>query len=238
MKCSKKMFTIMLLILIWTTPAAADYAAGLAAFVKGDFVTACKEFKPLAEQGVAKAQLQLGEMYLNGRCKPQAGKEGAAEAAKWFRLAAEQGSIDARINLGLLYSSGTGVEKNEKETLNWYRKAADQGSSKAQWMIGYMHSTGLGMPKNDTEAFNWYRKSAMQGNEVGQRLLGELYGLGLGVKQDHVQAYMWLSLSIEGGDRYAAEIRYSFYKKMTPEQVSEAQKLAKEWRPVKEKKGK
>ena len=64
-----------------------DYQAAENAYNRGDYETALKKFLPLAEQGNASAQYNLGVMYANGRGVPQ----DYAEAMKWYRLAAEQG---------------------------------------------------------------------------------------------------------------------------------------------------
>ena len=45
---------------------AQDYAKGLAAAQSGDFAIALKEWRPLAAQGNANAQNNLGVMYENG----------------------------------------------------------------------------------------------------------------------------------------------------------------------------
>ena len=71
---------------------AQDLDAGLKAAQAGDFQTALKEWKPLADQGHAYAQYYLGLMYANGEGVP----EDDAEAVRWFRLAADQGHADAQ----------------------------------------------------------------------------------------------------------------------------------------------
>ena len=63
---------------------AQDFDKGLAAAQSGDFATALKEWRPLAEQGNAGAQHNLGVMYEGG----QGVLQDNAEAVKWFRLAA------------------------------------------------------------------------------------------------------------------------------------------------------
>lgn len=74
----------------------ADFDKGLAAAKRGDFGTALREWKPLAEQGNARARYNLGWMYANGRGVPQDHKA----AAKWHKLAAEQGIAHAQNSLG------------------------------------------------------------------------------------------------------------------------------------------
>ncbi len=54
------------LFLMLAPPVLADFQAGLDAYDRGDYGTALKEFRPLAEQGHAEAQLYLGIMYSQG----------------------------------------------------------------------------------------------------------------------------------------------------------------------------
>ncbi len=65
---------------------SADFQKGLAAAKSGDFATALREWKPLAEQGNADAQSLLGAMYAEGNGVPRDYKA----AVKWYRLAAKQ----------------------------------------------------------------------------------------------------------------------------------------------------
>jgi TPR repeat protein len=81
-------------------PSLADLDAGLLAANQGDFVTALKNWKPMAEQGHAGAQYNLGVMYKNGRGIPQ----DYMQAAAWYRKAAEQGIANAQYNLGGMYA--------------------------------------------------------------------------------------------------------------------------------------
>ncbi len=68
-----------------TAPAWAGFDEGVAAYERGDYVTALHEFRPLAEQGLAVAQFALGAMYAEGQGVPQ----DYAAAVKWYRLAAD-----------------------------------------------------------------------------------------------------------------------------------------------------
>ena len=140
-----------------TAPAWAGVNEGVAAYNRGDFATALREWRPLAEQGVAEAQFNLGLMYYDGEGVPQ----DYAEAVKWYRKAAEQGVAEAQSNLGLMYDNGRGV------------------------------------------------------------------------LQDYVRAHMWYNLAAAQGNKPATKNRDLLAKRMTPAQIAEAQKLAREWRPKK-----
>ena len=84
------------------------------AFAATDF----DETKVAAEQGDAKAQVDLGVMYANGDGVP----ENDAEAVKWFRKAADQGDAKAQFDLGVMYANGDGVPENDAEAVKWFRK--------------------------------------------------------------------------------------------------------------------
>ena len=76
-----------------------------------------------------------------------------------------------------------------------------------------------------------YRLSADKGDAGAQFSLGFMYQKGLGVPQDYVRAYMWFDLAAAQGTKGAAEWRELIAARMTPAQIAEAQKLAREWKP-------
>ena len=111
---------LAILLLTFSVSIADDFDEGLSAYHKGDYQTAMKIWKPLAEQGDASAQSNLGLMYDLGEGVPQDDKQ----AVKWYRLAAEQGDAEAQFNLGVMYYSGYGVPKDDKEAVATNQKNA------------------------------------------------------------------------------------------------------------------
>src|SRR5258708_38479097 len=93
---------------------------GQAAYDVGDFMTAELLWRPLAEQGLARAQNNLGVMYENAKGVPQ----DINETLKWCRLAAEQGYGGAQNNLGLIYALGRGVPQDPVRAYMWFSLAA------------------------------------------------------------------------------------------------------------------
>src|SRR2546421_727041 len=90
---------------------ASDLPGGgdaLGAYTRGDYKTAMKLLKPMAEQGNSFAQFTIGKMYLNGEGIPK----DPVKAAANFKLAATQGLAVAQLNLGRLYAEGQGVAKD------------------------------------------------------------------------------------------------------------------------------
>ncbi len=127
-----------------TAPAWAGWDEATAAYKRGDYATAIRELRPLAEQGNAKVQYNLGLMYRKGQGVPQ----DYAEAVKWYRKAAEQGNANAQNNLGVMYRNGQGVPQDYAEAVGWWRKAAEQGHANAQNNLGFMYRNGEGVSQD------------------------------------------------------------------------------------------
>ncbi len=132
-------------------------------------------------------------------------------------------------------NSKTGVDAYEKgdyaTALMEFRVLAEQGDANAQFNLGVMYDMGQGVPQDDTEAVRWYRLAAEQGFDTAQLKLGFMYGAGRGVPQDYVQAHMWLNLAAAQGHEPARKYRDRLAERMTPAQLAEAQRLAREWKP-------
>jgi uncharacterized protein len=91
----------------------------------------------------------------------------------------------------------------------------------------------LGVVQDYAEAAKWYRKAAEQDNLAMQAALGELYEQGRGVPQDYVLADMWFNLAARDASEYSRKKRDEMAAKMTPDQIAEAQRLARESKPMK-----
>jgi TPR repeat protein len=96
-----------------------------------------------------------------------------------------------------------------------------------------MYANGQNLPKDDAQAVSWFRQAADQGHATAHWFLAHAYFTGQGVPQDYVEAHQWHNLaasraSAENQTRHA-KIRDALATLMTPAQVAEAQKLAREW---------
>ena len=85
-----------------------EWIDGLDAAQRQDYKTAHRLWLPLADQGNAIAQYNLGAMYDKGQGVPQDYKE----AVRLYSLSAEQGNATAQNNLGIMYYNGTGVPQD------------------------------------------------------------------------------------------------------------------------------
>jgi TPR repeat protein len=151
--------------------------------------------------------------------------------AKALRKSAEEGNASAQNRLGLLYDEGVGVPQDYRQAKKWFEKAAKQGHAGAQTNLGTLYLQGEGAPQSAQMALFWFSRAAAQGDVLAFAKLGWIYAQGRGMLQDFIQAYMWYNLAATNGDKPAAELRDALAKQMTPAQVAEAQKLAREWKP-------
>jgi len=158
--------TVVLSIVCLALPASADYKVGEDAYNRGDYATALREWRPLAEQGEALAQYNLGLLYRKGRGVPQ----DDVQARQWYEKAAAQGQAKAQYNLGTLYLNGSGVPKDYQQALRWFRMAADQGEALAQTKIGIMYDDGQGVPHDLVQAHKWYNLAATNGDKPAAEL--------------------------------------------------------------------
>jgi uncharacterized protein len=111
-----------------------------------------------------------------------------------------------------------------------FRPLADQGNAIAQYNVGVMYEDSKGVSQDYTEAMKWYRLAADQGGAGAQFNLGGMYANGKGVPRDYVRAYMWFNLAAAQGVQGAERNRDGMALHMTPAQIAEAQKLAREWK--------
>ncbi|HEY1475024.1 MAG TPA: tetratricopeptide repeat protein [Pseudolabrys sp.] len=139
---------------------AGPFEDGVDAANRGEFQTALRIFRPLAEKGHAGAQSALGYMYEYAQGVPQ----DYVASEKWHRRAAEQGDAFSQTRLAFIYQFGEGVPRNETEAAKWFRRAAQQGHVAAQNSIGRMYASGRGVATDYVAAYMWLSLSAARGD--------------------------------------------------------------------------
>jgi len=85
--------------------------------------------------------------------------------------------------------------------------------------------------KDQVEAVKWFRKAAEQNYALAQNNLGVCFYNGDGVAADWVEAYKWRLLAAGQGDEYAKKNMTVLESKLTPEQIAEGQKRARDFKP-------
>lgn len=146
----------------------------------------------------------------------------SAELSSLFDLARD-GNPQACYHLGMLYLKGQEVERSVFEAMRWLHCGAEKGHVESQFSLARLYADGNAVE----EALRWYREAARNGHRRAQNNLGRLYAMGLGVHKDYVEAYRWWLLSADQGDRAAERNREKLGGRMSPEQIEEAERLAR-----------
>jgi uncharacterized protein len=174
---------------------ADTFNDGVAAYQRGDYTSAIRYFRPLAENGNGDAQYNLGIMYDKGLGVPADN----TIAAGWYRKAADLGIADAQCDLGILYMEGRGVPKDDAVAAAWFRKAADRADARSEYYLATMYLSGRGVSQSYKEASKWDLKAADQGFADAQQDLGTLYSKGQGVPKNGTEAIKWYRLAASNG---------------------------------------
>ena len=106
---------------------------------------------------------------------------------------------------------------------------AEEGDPMAQYELGIMYQNGEGVPQNYSKAVKWFRKSAEKGDAAAQLSLARIYDKGHGVQQNDILALCGSNLAAGGGLERAKTQRDIIRQGMSKEQITEAERLSKEW---------
>lgn len=121
--------------------------------------------------------------------------------------------------------------KDYAAALKEWKPLADKGNTRAEFNLGLLYFDGKAVPQDYAEAAQWFERAADQGYTRAQHNLGEMYAIGQGVKRDYMLSYKWLSLCAAGGNETCAEHRDWVAKKLKGSQLSNAQRMTREWKP-------
>jgi len=159
-----------------------------------------------------------------------------AQIAKAEQLAREwtPNALKGELEANAQATSTSGEDVSTKK----YREAAERGDAEAQFYLGEAYEVGDGVEQSDVDAVKWWKLAAEQGHGAAQYQLGCAYWEGRGVTTNLILAHMWFSLSWEEKITLPPRVFYSpaadeqiedLERSMTPGQVAEARKLARDW---------
>jgi hypothetical protein len=156
------------------------------------------------------------------------------QAYNLYKKLAENGSARAQYDLGYMYANGQAVVQNDAQAIRWWKLAAAQGSAEALTSLGYLYMK-MRTADGIVEAERVLLLSASlpahtRASADAQRWLGIL---NQGIND--YQALMWLNLAISYKNKDGKEIvetaqriREKILSRMNPQQIADAEKLAKE----------
>jgi TPR repeat protein/DNA-directed RNA polymerase subunit RPC12/RpoP len=178
------------------------------------------------------AQHYIGYCYDMG----QGVEQNDSQAYEWYFKAALNGSAEAQSNLAGMFMDGRGGIQDYASALHWYTEAAKQDLPWAQFNLGTLYDKGLGVPQNYKEAFTWYYRAADSGDPNAQFNVAMMHFDGQGANLDLVQALKWAVLASSKGHEGAEELRRALTesdKRLTQEQITQAQREASDFKPRK-----
>jgi len=183
-------------ILLLSSAALADYAAGLNAFDRKDYAHAFSEWIESAKAGDAHAQHGLGMLYELGQGVPYADPKAASE---WYQKAAEQNYAPAINNLARLYADGRGVKQDVPKAVELWSKAAEAGNTTARFNLGLQYASGAGVKKDMKKAADYLLQAAESGLPEAQFAIANYYRDGTGVPKDMDAARQWYDRAASAG---------------------------------------
>ena len=194
-------------------------------------------FKQAAQAGIPEGQFKTGLSYDLGI----GGLKDKQQALEWYLKAAnapgipgylDKGIVESQRNIGYLYKTGDGVIKDPKEAFKWFLKAAENDSDDAAFEVAEAYNSGVGVLQDIGEAWKWYDKAARAGNKQAQISLAIQYAKLVNgpanSSQNRIMAHAWSNLAAAQGSEEAAGLRDKLTGRMTAQEITEAQKLAKQ----------
>jgi TPR repeat protein len=140
--------------------------SGIDAWQRADYRGAVAAWRPLAEQGDADAQFNLGQAYRLGRGVPT----NLAAAKTWFERSANQGHVDAETTLGLLLFQNN----DQSEGLKWLKKASQKGEPRAMLVYGTALVNGDSVTQDPVLGYAYVSRAAAQGLGPAKETLAQL----------------------------------------------------------------
>lgn len=143
------------LVLATAAPSMADVKAGMAAWARGDYAKAVKEFQAPAAAGDPDGQFNLAQAYRLGRGV----KADPKQAEELYQKAAAQGHIRAQ----LLYAIVLQENGARKEAIPWLEKSATRGDHEAQYLLALALFKGEDVARDWVQAYGMMKASATAG---------------------------------------------------------------------------
>ena len=177
-------FATMWLLTAWTIASAqaqdSDYAAGAAAFARGDYAKAHAIWQPLAAAGDVAAQYGEGLLAANGWGTPR----DMLRAQHFYTRAAERGHPGAQYNLAVMRDTGNGVPRDAAQAAFWYTESARQGLAVAAYNLALMTLAGDGLRRDPARAVAWLERARASDRAA---LIAALPVASVGVGSAHIR---------------------------------------------------
>ena len=200
------------------SPAARQAAED--AYRAKDYDAALPRLLPFAEAGEAKAQQQVGRIFVHDGADLQ-------QALEWYRKAAEQNYPPAITSLGVMYERGDGVPKDATQATMFYKRAAELGYARAQAYYGQNLDLGTGVAKDSKAARMWIERAAKQCSVIGLVTLAAYHSTRIGDANFNAMI-RWRYIAVLNGFEETFHDKFAFLFYLTSEMEREAKKWVRQ----------
>lgn len=158
------------------------------------------------------------------------------EALPLLERAADAGDRNSQVLLGRIFLNGFGGYKDAAAAAKYLEQAAASNDIWSQVALGRLYMSGSGVFQDYSAAWKVFAKAA-NAKEFdiyvweAQTLLGVLLEKGLGVPKDMVLAHAWYNIAATNSFKNAVPRRDAVTLRLSAEEITEAQVLAKNWKP-------
>lgn len=187
--------------------ATGSAAHAYEAFLSGRYEEAIAMWLPLANDGNASAQFNIGVMYANGLGVDR----DMGVAMSWWGNAARQLHVRAAHNLALAMLAGEPIVNGERAKpdftaiLRYLKIGADAGYPNSEYTMGKLYADGVGVEKDERRAAELYLSASIKGFAKAQYNLGKVYRDGVGMRKDEGLSLFWFSEAAERGHARAQD---------------------------------
>lgn len=150
-----------------------------------------------------------------------------AGAVALLQPLADQGEARAQYVIAVAFLHELVKPPAEDMAAGYMHRAADQGYLPAQTELARMYRDGDGVPQDPLASLKWYQRAAENGDVGAQLTLADAYAYGS--PPNYVEAYKWYEIAIRYWGPLAVRAREVLAERMTPEQISQATRLAGDW---------
>ena len=123
-------------------------------------------------------------------------------------------------------------QDSDARAVEFYRQACEGGYAQGCYDLGLMYHEGTGVRQDYSRAVQLYRQACEGRYADGCHNFGSMYAYGTGVLQDDVRAHALFNFAYAQGGGSARRARDMVAERMTPQQIAEAQALARRCQEV------
>ncbi len=150
-------------------------------------------------------------------------KTDPAEAFKYHYQAAMSGFVPSQLALGTRYRDGKGTSADPQAALAWFQRALQNGDLTGALNVASILESGTTGVVDTKTAAEIYKQAASKGNPLAMASLGAMIEDGRGVQGDFKQVFLLYTAGAEAKIEAAKDRLANFKKKLSPEQIKEAE---------------